>query len=253
MHFLVKPGCLLLLVPSLLAQAAAVTVTTRSTGSTTTDDTVLRALGLEPAGSATTLPYALTLSSRFDPEANRANWAVGDGGTVLIDYRIGEQSFRYEGRAGSSAGRYDQSIDVDAYEHGIAIVMPASPEADYRIHFSHTLYSLPRGTTETLPLRPYHADEADGLQGYYTVRASPGNPEVPLSWEMSSSIAAFSTVQVTVVPEPAGWTLLAGGLLSLGLHRRLAGHGLRRRGSASVAFDPDQRFSGSVRTDWSCP
>lgn len=251
MYCSAKLGCVLLLAPSLLAQAASVTVSTRSTGSMRTDDTVLRALGLEPVASTAPLPYALRLSSSFDPDANRANWAFGDGGSVLVEYRIGEQSFRYEGRADSSAGRYDQSIYVDAYEHGIGFATPASPEAGYRIQFSHTLYSLPRGTTETLPLRPYQADERDGLQGYATLRAYPANPEVPLSWEMSSSIAPFSTVQVTVVPEPAGWALLAGGLLTLGLRRRLAGQGPRRRAVALAAFDAGQRFSGGVRTDWS--
>ena len=70
------------------------------------------------------------------------------------------------------------------------------------------------------PLSPLYADAGDGVAGSYAIDAVPGYPDVPLHWQMASMIAAFS-VQVGVVPEPAPFALLAAGLLSPGLRRRL--------------------------------
>ena len=218
MRIPIRRGCMLLLTLPIVSLADPVSVTTHSSGDMTADETVMAVLGLGSLPSGATLPYALTFTSSFDPETNRANWISHIDDKVTIDFRIGSQVYHYEGIAYSQAFRYDQSIHVDAYEHNVWLNTPGPSEGDYLLRFSHTLYNLPRGETGTRPLFPYYADAGDGATGYATVFAYPNNPDVSLRWEMPSNVAALS-VQVGVVPEPAAFALMAAGLLTLGLRR----------------------------------
>jgi hypothetical protein len=212
--------CALLLALPVAALAAPVSVVTHSTGTSSTDNTILSALGLDSLTSTAPLPYELTLSSTFDPDANPPTsnaWAYDYGGEVAIDFRIGSQVYHYDGPANSAANL--QSGSLDTYEHHIWFDTPGPPTANYSVHFYHTLAGLPGSMGLGGPLTPLDADENDGVYGYYNINAYPSNPDVPLSWQMASYNATLS-VHVAPVPEQATYVLLAAGLLTLGVRRR---------------------------------
>jgi hypothetical protein len=222
MSISIKRNCLLLLALPGIALADPRPVTTHSIGTSHIDNTVLSVLGLANLTTTTALPFELTLTSTFGPNTIPSFWAFNDGGEVAIDFRIGSQAFRYEGSATSSVNVYNQSPSTYAYSHYIRFDKQGPSEASYTVRFSHTLYYLPGSLGLSDPLMPFRADEKDGVYGYYTIDAIPTDPDVPLSWQMSSSNTnAALSVQVGVVPEPASFALLAAGLLTLGLRRIL--------------------------------
>lgn len=199
--------------------AAPVAVITRSSGTTTANDTILAALGLNSVPTTAPLPYALTLRSTFD--ADSGTGLVTDyGGDVVVDFQIGGQTFHYNGIGNSSAMRDSVSI-FDNYEQHIWFDTPGPPNANYTVHFYNKLHDLPGSMGQSGPLTPFAADQNSGKDvfGSYAINAYPSNPDVPLSWNMGGAATALS-VQVAVVPEPAAFGLLAAGLLTLGLRRR---------------------------------
>ena len=217
-----KRSCMILLGLPVVALADPVVVTTHSAGTSDVDSTVLFALGLNSATPAPLLPFELTLTSAFEPDAMPSNRADNNGGAVAIDFRIGDQIYHYGGSANSSVNRTGQSPSFDAYSHTILFNTPGPPDASYTVRFSHTLTYLPHNPESTGPLSPLQADSSDGIYGYYAIDVFPSNPDVPLHWQMSSTTDARLSVQVGVVPEPAPLALMAAGLLVLGLGRHLA-------------------------------
>lgn len=224
-----KRYCMLLLALPVAALAEPVVVKTHSIGTSLVHNTVLGALGLDSVESTVPIPFELTLTSTFLPGPLFSEWAYNDGGEVEIDFSIGDQNFHYVGAANSSVNLYAHSLNYDSYNHYISFDTPGPTSSNYTLGFIHTLYSLPGSHGQNGPLAPLYADESDGAFGYYTIRAAPSNPDVPLSWEMSSANAALS-VQVVVIPEPAPFALLTAGLLALGLVHRS-----RRRTSSAAA------------------
>ncbi|MBQ5948492.1 PEP-CTERM sorting domain-containing protein [Massilia sp. ST3] len=220
MSILIKRLCMLSSVLPAMVLADPVAVTTHAAGTSSVDSTILFALGLDNGGGTALRPFELTLTSTFAPDSLSSNWAFNDGGPATIAFRIGDQAYRYEGAAHSAVNRYDQSAGFDAYTHAVWFTTPGPLDASYIVRFSNTLYYLPDNPQATGPLSPFQAATGDGADGYYTIDAFPGYPDVPLHWQMSSTDAALS-VQVAVVPEPASCALLAAGLLTLGLRRRL--------------------------------
>lgn len=221
MPILTRRSCVLMLALPLAALADPVAVTTRSTGTSTVDDTVLSALGLNSVTSTAPVPYELTLRSTFDPDTSPPStsdyWAYNYGGAVEIDFRIGSQAYHYDGAANSYANR--QSGSWDGYTHAIYFDTPGPTTSNYTVYFYHTLYGLPGTSGLGGPLMPLDADASDGVQGYYTLHATPSNHDVPLSWYMDAYQSTVS-INVAAVPEPASFALLAAGLATLGLRRR---------------------------------
>ncbi|WP_020653189.1 PEP-CTERM sorting domain-containing protein [Massilia niastensis] len=223
MSILIRRSCMILLALPVAALADPVAVTTHSTGTSTVDNTILSALGLNSVATTAPLPYELTLRSTFDPGSDPLwppGWAYDFDSEVVIDFRIGSQVYHYDGTANSSVNRVSVSI-FDSYEHNIWFTTAGPPDANYTVHFHNRLYDLPGSMGLGGPLTPFDANESSGenVFGYYTINATPSNPDVPLSWSMQGPPATLS-VHVAVVPEPASFVLLAAGLLTLGLRRR---------------------------------
>jgi hypothetical protein len=216
---LIKRSCLVLFALPAAVLAAPVTVTTHTAGTTLADNTILAALGLNGVTGPAPLPYELTLSSTFDA-GNAA--AQNYGGEVEVDFHIDGQTFHYAGSGNSAASRESVSV-FDNYQQHVWFDTPGPPNANFTVHFYNQLYDLPGSMGQSGPLTPFAADQGAGQDafGAYTIDAYPGNPAVPLSWNMSAPAGAFS-VQVAAVPEPAQVALLAAGLLMLGLYRRFA-------------------------------
>lgn len=223
MRNLIKRSSMLLLALPVAAVADPVAVISHSIGTSTVNNAILNALGLDSVTTTDPLPYELTLSSSFDPDANpsTSEYAKNDGGKAVIDFHIGSQYFHRDGIAYSSAHRYAQSLNIDSYEHYIQFYTDGAPaNSGYSLVFDHTLFGLPGSMGASGPLTPFHADESDSANGYYVIDAYPSNPDVPLSWQMAGYATPTISVNVAAVPEPASLTLLAAGLLSLGLRRR---------------------------------
>lgn len=237
--FLVKRACMPFLALPVLAFAHPVVVITHSSGTSNADDTILwRALGLNSATTTALLPYELTLVSTFDTDANPASssGSAHADGDVVIDFHIGSQVFHYEGKAYSTVIRYAQSVGIDSYQHAIEFDTPGPPASNFTIQFSHTLYYVPDDKQPGEPLAMLDADESDGVYGYYSLHAFPGNPDVPLSWNMASYELAALSVQVAAVPEPATWALWTAGLLcGWGAHRRAQLSGRSGRAGSGCA------------------
>ena len=195
--------------------AEPVTVTTRSTGTTPPNDTIMMALGLSNVPPTQSLPYALTLTSNFDSDDPWArDYGMSYGGQVLVDFLIGDLAYHYQGSATSRIERSSVSI-FDSYQHRAWFDIGGAPDAGFTVQFYNDLYYLPGSAGDAGPLTPFDASEQSGKDvfGHSAVVMYPDNPDVPLSWAMDATVATVS-VHVAVVPEPAPFVLLAAGLLT---------------------------------------
>jgi hypothetical protein len=222
MSILIKRSCALALAMPVAALAAPVTVTTHSSGTSYVDNTVLNALGLDSVPNNAQLPYEVTMTSTFDPEDYpyiSYAWGYNYTGKAVIDFRLGSQTYHYDSGADSRVFLYDQSSNLYSYNHYISFYSDGPPTSNFIVGFAHTMYGLPFSLGLEGPMTPFDADKRDGVFGYFTINAIPSYPDVPLSWTMGSTEATVS-VHVAPVPAPAQFSLLAAGLLTLGLRRR---------------------------------
>ncbi|MBZ2209551.1 hypothetical protein [Massilia soli] len=213
------------------AVAEPVTVTTRSTGTTAPDATIMMALGLKQVPATASLPYALTLTSHFDSDDPWArDHGINEGGEVMVDFLIGGQAYHYKGSATSKVERTSVSV-FDSYQHRGWFDISA-PDAGFTVQFYNDVYYLPGSSGQAGPLTPFDATEKSGKDvfGHSAVIMYPDNPDVPLRWAMDATVATIA-VQVAVVPEPPQVALLAAGLLTLAM--RLRASSVRR--SAATA------------------
>jgi uncharacterized protein YodC (DUF2158 family) len=202
--------------------ADPVTVITHSTGTTRPDDTIMNAFGMHSVPATPELPYELTLTSTFDPKDTWAyNYGYNYGGDVVVEFKIGDQVYHYEGGANSTVDRTSVS-SLDSYEHHIWFDTNSVPSTGFTVHFYNALYYLPGGPGQEGPLTPFDADETSSKDvfGHSSVVMYPANPDIPLRWSMDGNVATVS-VHVAVVPEPTHIALLGAGLLTLVLRRRL--------------------------------
>ena len=216
MGILARAVFMLLLVVAGAAVADPVTVTTRSTGTTPPDDTIMMALGLKPVPATASLPYALTLTSNFDSDDPWArDYGMNYGGEVVVDFLIGDQAYHYQGSAASKVERTSVSV-FDSYQHRLWFDIGSLPDAGFTVQFFNDLYYLPGSAGEAGPLTPFDASEKSGPEvfGHSAVIMYPDSPDVPLRWAMDATVATVS-VHVAVVPEPPQLALLAAGLLTL--------------------------------------
>jgi hypothetical protein len=220
-----KRSCILLLAVPIAVLAEPVSVTTHSAGTIILNSvslgdafSIMNVLGLDPPTTAGPLPYELTLKSNFDTDtlvSPEAFWAYSNGADVEIDFHIGTQIYHYTGPANSTVNLYAQSANVEEYGHTIGFDTPG-----YAFGFHHQLLGPPGSMGLYNPLAPLYANQDDGLSGGATLSLDPSAPDVLEVFSIGGG-GPIVSVSVAAVPEPASFALLATGLLTLGLLRRI--------------------------------
>ena len=222
-----KYGCALLFALPAIAMARPVTITSHTTGSMTVNPDVmvngLRAFDFTGTG---TLPYELTLASRFDdggalPERGvLASTAFID---VTIDFHIGDFDYHYAGPQAISFRLSTLDGGTDRFEH-IVDQVPNSQIWEYT-DFTQAM-SIPSGSLGGTSLVPGHVESTTTSgNGYATIVYN--EPMFSgMRATMEGTIDTYSldvtTADVTSpVPEPATYAMLAAGVLTLGWRRRL--------------------------------
>lgn len=224
----IKHACVLLLALPLVAQAQTatqpVTVVTRSTGTVEVEPTVLRMLGAaDHLQQADTLPYELTLTSNYDwpgplPARNeQANsWYPR---SIAIDFRVGDFNFHYDGAGSVLANLRGFTQDSDLYYHDLTF---SSREAVYTTYYGFIQELLvPIGSLgQGGPLTP---TQGEGSYAGGQLQVSYMTPWLDSTryYRMFGDIGTYSVQVTSPVPEASAYAMLAVGMLTLGLRRRV--------------------------------
>jgi hypothetical protein len=214
-----KRACLLLLAAPALALADPIVVTTRSAGTTEMVNADLKVV-----------PYEITITSTFDsakvcefdvPESTGIDHRLQTTAQIpyAIELTLGGEKFHYEGM-GNGFLFYtvpDTAGMVERFKHEISVDWPGGGYSRYSV-------------TGKGPIGSF------GERGLLATRNIEGSAEMSSGFDMSWSggvgginftfgdggASSFS-LQVSPVPEPASYALLVGGMLVLGLRRRVRG------------------------------
>jgi len=208
-----------------LAQTATqpVTVVTKSTGTVEVESTVLRMLGAEHVQDAGTLPYELTLTSNYDwPGALPArgeetnSWYLR---SIAIDFRVGDHDFHYKGAGSAFANLRGFTGDADQYYHNVAF---GTKEAVYTTFYNFTQELLvPAGSLGPGGAMTPTGGEGSGLGGQLEISYMTPWLDSTRYYRMYGDIDSYSVQITSPIPEPAAFAMLAAGMLTLGLRRRL--------------------------------
>jgi hypothetical protein len=230
---LIKRSCLMLLALPLTALADAVIVTTHAAGTVSSPNgIVLNALGLADTG-VSELPYELTIQSSFDPVTalpGRDEWAFDYSSDIVVDFRIGGESYHYAGLEASNAVLYTPFVtNGDGYQHEVYFTPLNS---SYSVRFSQYALWPAGGLGAGGALTP--RDIGGSADGYLDIGAYPLNPDAPGSWRLGGTASSFSVQVMSAVPEPAPLAMLLAGLGGVALLRRIRQlHCIKQGGTSS--------------------
>lgn len=222
---MIKRSFILSLAAPMAVLAAPVTVTTHSAGIIDLNSvslgyaySVMNVLGLEPPTTTGPLPYELTIQANFDTDtmvSPEAFWAYSYGAGVVVDFTIGAQAYHFAGPGNSTVNLYEQSVYVSDYGHSVWFETPG-----YRYGFYHQLLGPPAKMGSFNPLAALYADQDDGVYGSATIFLDPAATDVQDVFSIQGGGAVMS-VDVAPIPEPASFAMMAIGVLTLSLLRRI--------------------------------
>lgn len=222
---LTKCLCMLALAMPLGALADPVAIVTRTSGTMTTNDTVMGWLGLAAPPGLAILPYELTIRTVMDPQApgfdgSRGYWVQQDNSAQLdVTLALGAQTYHYAG-----LGTAAVSGVGDIYRQHIRYALPGSASGLLIFQNDASIGGMNFGSDS--PLHPPQLGEVPSTWAYATVNGvdHPGAPDE----EFASMTGDGKVFSVSMVPEPAQGALLAAGMATLLLRTR------KPRGSAAA-------------------
>jgi hypothetical protein len=231
LHYIKRSAVLLFALP-VAALADPVTVTTHATGTTfIVDKEVVLSLGLAYPQTANPydplyLPYDLTVTTTYDSDKAliRSDFASGYANPTVVDFRLGDQAFHYAGKSSGEA-RLDTTGGNDRFSSLVSGIEDGNFHGNsltFQINGAGPAGSL--GAGDVLAARTI--GNGAGFTGGISISAAYrdlDSPYIPsFIFDDSQHPGTFS-LQVSPVPEPATYAMLGGGLLFLGLGRRLRG------------------------------
>jgi len=211
----IKRACLLLLTLPAVALAEPIVVTTHASGTTMID----------PALKV--YPYALTITSTFDTSKKLNQFTTPTETGVLhrlltleripyvIDYKIGTQTFHYEGMGSGELSLNVPSADGAPWEfrHTIDIDFGGGNSTSFTAWGSGPAAAFGEGGL----LASRSIDEGAGLVGGFSKAVYGSWPGIDYTFS-GDGPSSFS-MSVSPVPEPASYALMIGGLLLVGARR----------------------------------